>query len=542
MATETTVIDIKIADAQAAGSIKDLRKSLKGLIDELQNVPAGSKEFAKLSKTINDTEGKIGDLTDSFQTLKGSGIERTNASMGLLREGFQNFDTDKIKAGLNGVGAAFKAIPIFLVVQGIQYLVENFKELSQGSGILAKSLQFVGDILTAIGDGITWLTDNIGLTNSALEEMGDKAVEMADKSTEALAAQSAEYDRLAKEAKIAGKSAVEFEIAKQQAIIDTNVAILKQLLAYKEAGGELSEEQMKLLTSSTAALKAATTERKLIQFNEAEETKKKDKEAYDNWYKLEQQKIDDKYKAYLAAKAASEEEAAFQQRGQDEIDKINLEKRADYLTAYNEQEATYQANRLNETANEELKANEKSKKLAKDKEAYRETLERQTLNASRALSDVYFQFQLNQAKGNEKRQLEIKKQAFQVDKAFQVAQASIDGYRAAISAYAGAPPGFKIASAALAATFAAAQVAKILATKFDSGSPSSGGANNDISGSQGSANIPTPATSTAPTTQASTTFDSQGRNQNFTITAKVYEGDMTSTQKRAAKIDSMTTI
>mgnify|MGYP003331713114 CR=1 FL=1 len=42
-------------------------------------------------KAINETEGKLMDVNESFKTLTGSGVERTESSLSLLKEGFAGF-------------------------------------------------------------------------------------------------------------------------------------------------------------------------------------------------------------------------------------------------------------------------------------------------------------------------------------------------------------------------------------------------------------------------------------------------------------------
>jgi hypothetical protein len=128
MATELE-ISAKINTAGSAQTLQGLRKELKELVSLQGQVGAGSANFEKLRDAINKTEGKLGDLNDSFATLRGSGVERLESSMGLLREGFNSFDTEKIKIGFQGMGAAMSAIPIFLIVEGLKILVENAKEL-----------------------------------------------------------------------------------------------------------------------------------------------------------------------------------------------------------------------------------------------------------------------------------------------------------------------------------------------------------------------------------------------------------------------------
>ena len=211
---EEVVIKVGVDATPATNSLKALKAELKAAQSAALNGDG------KAAKRVAELKDKMEDLADSVKTLKGSGVERANASFSQLGEGLRNFDFDKIKTGFKGIGAAMKAVPIFLLVEGVMYLVNNFKELSQGTGVLAKSLQFVGKIIDVIVDSIYFLTDAIGLTNSALDEMGEKAVENAEKSKAALDAQTAAFDRQMKVAQAAGKSTVELEKAKQKAIID----------------------------------------------------------------------------------------------------------------------------------------------------------------------------------------------------------------------------------------------------------------------------------------------------------------------------------
>lgn len=119
-------IDAIINTDRSNQGLKDLRKGLKELISLQSQVAAGSDQFKRLQKAINDTEGRIGDLTDSFNTLRGSGVERVTSSLSLFREGLATADTEKLKIGLQGLGAAMKAIPIFLLIEGIRLLIDNF--------------------------------------------------------------------------------------------------------------------------------------------------------------------------------------------------------------------------------------------------------------------------------------------------------------------------------------------------------------------------------------------------------------------------------
>lgn len=137
MATDIE-INTKIETAASAKSLAELRKALKDLISLQGEVGAGSANFDKLRKAINDAEGKMGDLTDSFQTLRGSGVERLNNSLGLLKEGFLSADPGKLTIAMDGLSGAMKAIPIFLLIEGARLLFENWGKIAD---IFDKSAQ-----------------------------------------------------------------------------------------------------------------------------------------------------------------------------------------------------------------------------------------------------------------------------------------------------------------------------------------------------------------------------------------------------------------
>lgn len=131
-------IDTIINTDRSDQNLRGLNKGLKELISLQSQVAAGSDQFKRLQKAINDTEGKIGDLKDSFRTLQGSGVERVNSSLGLLREGFLNADPEKLSIAMEGLGSAMKAIPIFLLIQAAGYLYENWEKLT---AIFSRSAQ-----------------------------------------------------------------------------------------------------------------------------------------------------------------------------------------------------------------------------------------------------------------------------------------------------------------------------------------------------------------------------------------------------------------
>jgi len=308
MATEKTVISIEVeGTGKAINSIKELKAELKSA----QSAALNGDGVA--AKRVAELKDKMEDLKDETRSLQGSGIEKLKSSFGLLTDGFKNFDGDKISTAFKGIGGAMKAIPIFLIIEGIRYLVENFDELSKGSGILATILRSVGDVVSFLVNGFT---DLIGVTSDstrAIEEQGKAITKTAEESQAALNATSAAYDRQITVAKANGKSTVEIEKAKQKAIIDTNLAIAKSIEAYVRAGGELDDEKKKLLSGSLEAIKNAKVQEYVIT-----ETDNKAKEEQYKKHKEELKKRDDAIAAGI--KKLNEERRALDKKYQAEED------------------------------------------------------------------------------------------------------------------------------------------------------------------------------------------------------------------------------
>lgn len=126
------------------------------------------------------------------------------------------------------------------------------------------------------------------------------------------------------------------------------------------------------------------------------------------------------------------------------------------------------------------------------------------------------------------------KRAFEINKAFQIAQATMEGYRAVLSTYAETPGGpvIKGIAAGLAGAFAAVQIAKISQSKFDSSrfDNQSPNLNNNIS------NVRQPnINTTAPNIPGSQSTILRPQ-QPTMVKAIVVESDITSTQRRVNSI------
>ena len=82
-------------------SFKDLKIAIKEARDEQLAMSikfgATSVEATNAGKKLADLKDKVEDLNDATKSLKGSGVEKLNASFSLLSEGIGTFNGDKIK-------------------------------------------------------------------------------------------------------------------------------------------------------------------------------------------------------------------------------------------------------------------------------------------------------------------------------------------------------------------------------------------------------------------------------------------------------------
>ena len=135
MATEKIGIEVEVKGAEKSiSSFKDLKTAIKAAKDEqiamTSKFGENSIEATKAGQKLAGLKDKVEDLNDSTKSLKGSGVEKLTSSFRLLGEGLGTFDFDKVKTGFKGVGAAMSAIPIFLIIEGLKLLYDNFDKIT----------------------------------------------------------------------------------------------------------------------------------------------------------------------------------------------------------------------------------------------------------------------------------------------------------------------------------------------------------------------------------------------------------------------------
>lgn len=489
-------VDVKGSE-QTIESMKDLKAAIKAAKDEQLKAASvygeSSKEFIEASKNVSKLKDKVEDLNDSTKSLKGSGVERASEGFNQLGEGLRNLDFDKVKVGLVAMKSALAAVGIGLIVQAVTYLVENFDELSKGSGLLAKALQFIGSIVTGLKDAFLKFGDILQGINPELRGMSTEIDKLKESMNGLLSEQMGRLDRLIAVAKANGESTIAYENLKQEAIIKTNKLYVDSIINYVKAGGQLNDEQKKQLSASLENIRNAKTQQEVLQITE-------DKKELDAFKKLQADKAQAEKEAYairLKEKEAYNKSLAEAEAALSEVVKTKL-------TEEKEEELNFNTDSLNN------KLDTEKKKQEAQQETFNQYMDgtKSSLQSAQQITDIFFNYKLNKHKGDAKAENEIRKKQFNVNKAFGITNAVIDGIGAVQKALNNPYP-LNIVLAAISGAAAIANVAKIASTKFE---PSGG----DTGGGGGGAvavPIPTPPTINTPNanTNSSTSFDETGK-------------------------------
>jgi hypothetical protein len=507
-------------------SLKDLKQAIKAAKDEQIKAAnaygEGSKEYIEASKNVSKLKDKVEDLNDATQSLKGSGVERASQGFNQLGEGLRNLDFDKVKVGLVAMKSALAAVGIGLIVQAVVYLVENFDELSKGSGLLAKALQFIGNIVTGLKDYFLKFGDIISGINPELRGMSKEIDNLKDSMNGLLTEQTGRIERLTALAKANGESTVAYEKLKQDAIIATNKLYVDGIINYVRAGGVINEEQQKQLAVSLENIRNATNAKDVVETT-AEKAKNdklialhKDynakKLAEDRILQAESDAFWNKELENIAADQAAKDAARFKE----EADQLALEERQavqDQLMlegiALRNQQALDESNTQKEDARQKDAENQK----LWDQNSLQAA--GQLTSSLSSLSDSYFYFKRKNLEKGSAEDLKQAKKQFDINKGLAIASATISGIQGVVNALSAQsiipePYGtvLKVVTAAAVGAAAVANIAKIASSKFDAGGGGGGGGG-------GAAPISIPAPPSISTAEnnvnKATSFDETGK-------------------------------
>lgn len=489
MADETDDIEIKLAidSVGAEKSVKEIKEALK----DLKSVKAGSAMFDDAQKAAAEYKDKLEDLTDATKTLKGSGIEKLTGSMSLLKDGFINADPGKLGIAMKGLGSAMKAIPIFLIIEGIRYLVENFEKLTNSGGLLGKVFSFIGDVVGAVIQAFKDFTDWLGITNNAIEDNAELQIESAKKTQDAV---TSRYDAEIRLAKAAGKETFDLEIKKQQAVINSARVQFEAIKAVAAASGEVTKEQEESVLALGKMIRDANLE---IQVMSIEHEKK----------------IED------IAREASKTRIAGKGEELEELQKIETDHIDLLVTKSIDKEMTL---RVVEGETDEIRRVRREREKEEERQKVSDTLSiaKAGNDGLIGLSDLYFAVKSANTKKGSDEELRAAKAQFKISKALSLSSATVTGIQSVMSAYANGVknpvpllgPATGAAYAVIAGITAAANIAKIAGTQFGGGG--SGGVSTATPSAPSTSSFAGGVSSSAPVAPSFALFGNSTGNEN----------------------------
>lgn len=556
-----TKIEIDVNTGDSVKSLSDLKKDFKDIQKELSGLTPGTEKYIDTLKRLGAVKDDIGDLKDEINAFAGADkkIGAVTNVIGGLASGFQaaqgaaalfgseNEDlqktllkvqsamafTEGIK-GIAGLGDSFKALgniikanPLLLIATIIISIGTALFALKDKIAIVGKAFDFLGGILDTVVGAVKDFTDWIGISSFKADEAHKKLMENAEEAKKAI---NERYDAEIRAAKRAG---TETENIEEQRLRYLYLQNFKQIQALQERGKQRSNEENKQLIELTKQNKEYYQD--LLDLDDAKNDKLKEK----------QKKFSDE------SKRKAEEDAKWKRdferevlRRQSEMDnefyKEEFEKEKERLKLEDERiEAEIQAEqkKLDAQKAARLKAVEDYKKGEEEKTK----LALQGLQSVQSLVDAF-------AGKSEASQ----KKAFQIKKAASLAQATIETYQAAQSAFASqmaiptpdAPIRANIA-AAIAIASGLARVAVIAKTKFEGGgggASGGGGGGNLGTFSQGGGGGQPPQGLTAQNTVTQLNPDGtvagQGNREAAPMKAYVVESESRAVTERVNKLSN----
>ena len=272
MATEKIIMEAEVKGVEKSiTSFKDLKIAIKEARDEQLAMSikfgATSVEATNAGKKLADLKDKVEDLNDATKSLKGSGVEKLNASFSLLSEGIGTFNGDKIKTAFKGIGAAMSAIPIFLIIEGLKYLYDNFDK------VVAIFKSFTGSTDTA--------TKSLKQLNTAIEDnikFQTEMLQISDKYTKLAILNAKEQGKSELEIQKIERSGIESRIKYSKEYLEETAKNYNKILKNEEATLEDQQKAAKALNEARKALDNEETSLKVFNLEKVIEANAKAEE------------------------------------------------------------------------------------------------------------------------------------------------------------------------------------------------------------------------------------------------------------------------
>lgn len=549
MADEEIIIDVKFETGEAAKSLKELKQEYKDQQKELSGLEVGSKKYVEQLQKLGAIKDQIGDLNAEIKAFNPEGkIQAFGNVVGGLASGFQ---------AAQGAAALFgdeseNVQKALLKVQAVMAFSEGIKGivgLQDGFTVLwniikANPLAAVFTALSAIATAAVLIYNSIDRTSESTkaltkelaqqEEITKALTSQMNREIELLTAQGTSQteiinlkEKLIKQRLLELETAIKLHQSKVQDVLDNN-SVYESMLSIQEA-----------LYRKLGFEQAADAIAKQIQISKMERAqedidaiKKQKEELLDlqnkiKVYEAEKVQIAKNRNEQIKASDDEHEVKYIEKLSSGELKNLRVQNEIDTTNAIIAVDDSYYSGKLDKEMKHQAAMQTLRENAAQEAQ--------QLIAATQALTDLAFSHQLKQAQGNAKKEREIRKKQFQVNKAFGIANSVIDGVQAVQKALNNPYP-LNIILAVASGIMATANTVKIASTKFDDGGAgvSGDGGGGAVNLGAGAGGVPINAPS-----NASTQLNQDGTVNSGIKDQKVYvvESEITDKQKSVVKIE-----
>jgi hypothetical protein len=581
-----TTIEIDVNTGDSAKSLSDLRNEFKDIQKQLSGLTPGTEEYINALKRLGAVKDDIGDLKDEINAFAGADkkIAAVTNVMGGLANGFQaaqgaaalfgqdnealNETMVKLQAtmaitqgiqGLAGMGDSLKAVGNLLKSTTLGTQVATVAQRIYNAVMAANPIGLLIAGLTALVGVIALVVNAMGDEDEAQKEVIANREKELQLMQEADKAMQKETDFRKSLAEAQGKSAQELaalneELSKQrikridEEIKTANKLFKDRLVLMKNTSGDEYIELQKANSDTLKLMKDLANERLDIQRNLQIQNAKLETEANKASAEKSKQRVIEK-------KEESNKEFEDALAEAERLSNIEIEKEK----KLEEQRAALRKQMRDQEIAEQIKADEEYGKLLEEKAKKEEEEEKKALENKKKAKEQEFALTLQGLQSIQSladafagKSEASQKKAFQIKKAASLAQATIETYQAAQSAFASqmaiptpdAPIRANIA-AAIAIASGLARVAVIAKTKFEGGgggASGGGGGGNLGTFSQGGGGGQPPQGLTAQNTVTQLNPDGtvagQGNREAAPMKAYVVESESRAVTERVNKLSN----
>lgn len=511
---ETNTSDLnkvgKEIDSQIS-SMKELKAAYKSALNE---AASGSIEAAKRAGELKD---QIEDTKKAVNSFNGDPVENLSRGFGNLKNTLVNLDFKGFTEEVNRLKTISKGLSFGELVNSVKDTAKAF--ISLGQVLLTNPIFLIAAAIAGIIAALAYFSNK---SSKEAKEAFDGLTKSAQQYQDALDSIHKQQDAVSsgelKLAKAYGASADEInKLTLKQSYLETERIKAElsnneqRIILKRQLYSSLSKEDKLAALDEIKNLENKSKDLKTQLINEAFNRQLINKEYLNKVVEDATKAEDDKLKA---KKDAQDKEDGIQKenekKSQDALDKlkaantkfaeenalipISAQKFVDtQLDESQKKTNAYADERIAKSGEEAAakidtyEADVLALEIAeKKKKELRLTYENATEQGVQAISSLYFTLRLSQAKKGSAEERKLKKQQFNVDKAFNIARATIDGIRSVQQPLANLSPPLSYVLAAVNGVVAAANIAKIASTKFNDG----GGGDSGGGGSSAPASIP----------------------------------------------------